>query len=62
MKKWFKAMAAILIGLVLLHFEVEVRTEDSLVPHYCLFCSLHITCYDRPWNLSGDAGRTAYQI
>ena len=49
-------------SLVELQFEVVVIAEDSLVPHYCLFCSLHIACYDCPWNLSGDAGRTAYQI
>lgn len=29
MKKWFKAMAAILIGLVLLHFGVPILLENG---------------------------------
>ena len=47
--------------LVLLYLEVEVVSEDLLVPHDRFFRTLHVSGYDRSRNLSRDTCRTAYE-
>ena len=49
------------LGLMFLHFQIEVFSEDSLMPHYSLFRSLHITCDDRSRDLTGYTCRAAHK-